>query len=101
MEVRPLFGERRRRRSGGLTIAGPLAFLMVIWAGGYFTWRLVHGDREPPGVVTRVIYPDNRMGRIAHGLFMPLRRLDARYLGVESRLGATGEAARGEAAAAE
>ncbi len=96
MEVRPLFGERRRRHSGGLTIAGPLAFLMVIWASGYFTWRLVHGDREPPGMVTQVIYPDTRTGRIAHGLFMPLRRLDARYLGVESRLGGPGEGAEPE-----
>ena len=75
-------------RRGGLTIAGPLVFLLVVWLGAYFTWRIVHGDRAEQGVVTHIVYPDSRAGRIAHAVFLPLRWLDARYLGVRSGVGA-------------
>ena len=83
MEVRRRGGEPPR---GGLTITGPMVFLLVIWLGSYFTWRIVHGDRAEQGVVTEVIYPDDRLGRVAYDLFTPLRRVDRRYLGVESRM---------------
>ena len=83
MEVRRRSSERPR---GGLTIAGPLIFLLVIWLGAYFTWRIVHGDRAEQGVVTHVVYPDSRAGRLAHDAFTPLRWLDARYLGVSSSI---------------
>ena len=82
MEVRRRGDEPR----SGLTVAGPMVFLLVIWLGCYFTWRIVHGDRAEQGVVTEVIYPDDRVGRLAYDLFMPLRRLDRRCLGVESRM---------------
>ena len=81
MEVRRRRGEARR---GGLTLAGPLIFLLVVWMGGYFAWRIVHGDRLEQGVVTRVVYPDTFTGRIAHDVFTPLRWLDARHFGVRS-----------------
>ena len=84
MEVRRRSSEPRR---GGLTIAGPLVFLLMVWMGAYFTWRIVHGDRLEQGVVTRVVYPDTRAGRIAHDVFLPLRTLDERYLGVRSTPG--------------
>ncbi|MFT4954455.1 MAG: hypothetical protein ACI8U3_000826 [Brevundimonas sp.] len=71
---------------GGLTIAGPLIFLLVVWFGAYFTWRIVHGDRAEQGVVTHVVYPDSGVGRLAHDVFTPLRWLDARYLGVGSSI---------------
>ena len=84
MEVRRRSSERPR---GGLTIAGPLIFLLVIWLGAYFTWRIVHGDRAEQGVVTHIVYPDSRAGRIAHDVFAPLRWMDERYLGVSSSIG--------------
>lgn len=83
MEVK----RRAKRRRGDLTLAGPLIFLLVIWLGSYFAWRIVHGERERPSAVTQVVYPDDRLGRLTYDLFLPLRRLDAHYLGVESRLG--------------
>lgn len=81
MEVRRRPGESRR---GGLTVAGPVVFLLVIWLGAYFAWRIVHGDRAEQGVVTHIVYPDSRTGRVAHDVFAPLRWLDGRYLGVSS-----------------
>ncbi|WP_292104029.1 hypothetical protein [Brevundimonas sp.] len=84
MEVRRRGGEPRR---GGMTLAGPLIFLLVIWLGAYFAWRIIHGDRPEQGVVTHIVYPDTRTGRIAHGVFLPLRTLDERYLGVRSTPG--------------
>ena len=74
-------------RRGGLTIAGPLVLLLVVWLGAYFTWRIVHGDRAEQGVVTHIVYPASRAGRLAHDVFTPLRWLDARYLGVSSSIG--------------
>ncbi len=85
MEVRRRDREPRR---GGLTLAGPLIFLLVIWLGAYFAWRIVHGDRLEQGVVTHIVYPDTRAGRVAHDVFLPLRRLDERYLGVSSSMAA-------------
>ena len=73
-------------RRGGRTIAGPLVVLLVVWLGAYFTWRIVHGDRAEQGVVTHIVYPDSRAGRLAHDAFTPLRWLDARYLGVSSSI---------------
>ena len=82
--------EVRRRtdapRRPGLTLTGPLIFLLVVWLGGYFAWRIVHGDRLEQGMVSQVIYPDTRAGRIAHTVFLPLRKLDERYLDVRSSM---------------
>lgn len=78
---------QQRKAPGGLTIAGPLIFLLVVWFGAYFTWRIVHGDRAERGVVTHVVYPGSGVGRLAYDVFTPLRWLDARYLGVSSGIG--------------
>lgn len=69
------------------TVSGVLAFALVIYASGYFAYRLVHTEVWPDDGKAYVVFPDDDLGRLAYYGWRPMSYLDARFMGVQTHLG--------------